>query len=516
MELRDYLRGLRRYLLWIILMVAVGAGVGYGWAQLQTPVFQATSDGLIQERDTPDAEGSLIGDTMARSKVQTYLAMSTWKMVAERTIADLGLDTTPEAINARVSTSNPTDTAILQVTARAPTAQDAAALADAWIVSISVAIDEVEGDGTAGSAPLTLYVASSASIPVDPIYPDPLVAVIVGGVLGLGVGIAFMLMRTISDRRIRAVDDIEARVHLPVIGSIPVSSELSGGKRLFDMSAVTGGKGARFAVAEALRALRTNLQFMDVDDPPRVIVVTSPLPADGKSTIACNLAQTLAAAGRPVVLIDGDLRRAALATTMGLTGGAGLTDVLSGRVELAEVMQRAPQMKNLFVLTAGSTPPNPSEVLGSLRMKKLLDDLAEHASVIIDAPPLLPVTDGAVLTHQSDGAIIVANAGKTTYDVLEKAVETLRKSAGRALGVVVNRAPLRGPDASPYTYAYRREYGTGSTLPDEQPRHDAGAGFDVGAAIRRGRGEADAAPGPRRGGRAAPAEQPVSQPGARD
>ncbi len=223
---------------------------------------------------------------------------------------------------------------------------------------------------------------------------------------------------------------------------------------------------------------------MDVDHPPRTIVVTSPLPGDGKSTIACNLALTLAAAGSAVVLVDGDLRRSTVATTMGLPGGAGLSDVLAGRAALAEVLQRTPKSPNLLVLAAGSVPPNPSEVLGSERMHTLIADLAKHAIVIIDAPPLLPVTDGAVLTHQADGALVVVTLGKTTDDLLEKSLDTLRKARGRALGIVLNKAPLRGVDASPYSYEYRARV---------RPRGDAGrrpAGerpLRIGTADRRDR-----------------------------
>jgi capsular exopolysaccharide synthesis family protein len=147
---------------------------------------------------------------------------------------------------------------------------------------------------------------------------------------------------------------------------------------------------------------------------------------------------------------------------MGLPGGAGLSDVLSGRAEIADVLQRTPRYDNLFVLTAGSTPPNPSEVLGSERMRRLIDDLAQHATVIIDAPPLLPVTDGAVLTHQADGALVVVSLGKTTYDLLERSLDTISKAGGRALGVVLNKAPIKGVDASAYSYEYRRDYGLAS------------------------------------------------------
>ena len=241
--------------------------------------------------------------------------------------------------------------------------------------------------------------------------------------------------------------------------------------RLIDPSTSgSTGKNGTFAVSEALRALRTNLQFMDVDHPPKTIVVTSPLPGDGKSTVACNLALTLAAAGTTVVLVDGDLRRSMVAKTMGLPGGAGLSDVLAGRASLAEVLQRTPKSNNLLVLAAGSVPPNPSEVLGSERMHTLIADLAKHATVIIDAPPLLPVTDGAVLTHQADGALVVVTLRKTTFDLLDKALDTLRKARGRPLGIVLNRAPLRGADAAAYSYEYRRDYSSSAAAPPCRPR----------------------------------------------
>jgi capsular exopolysaccharide synthesis family protein len=465
MELREYLRGLRRHWLAICLMTLVGLAAALGWYVLQTPVYQATAIGLVQTREVAQEQEqneNLIlvpeFDSFARSKVPTYMEMATWRVVAEGVIADLGLDGSPSEAVSRITIENPADTNMIRVTATGSSPADAVALAEAWLQSLSAAIDDTEGDGTEGSAPVSIFVTQSAILPDAPIFPDLSTALIVGGVLGFGVGIAFALMRTASDRRIRGADGVESRTGLPVIGTIPLTN--SGDSRLFDASTLPE-KGARFAVSEALRSMRTNLQFMDVDNPPRAIVVTSPVPSDGKSTIACNLATTLAAGGKPVVLVDGDLRRSTIAKTMGLPGGAGLSDVLSGRAEIADVLQRTSQHENLFVLTAGSTPPNPSEVLGSERMRRLIDDLAEHATVIIDAPPLLPVTDGAVLTHQADGALVVVSLGKTTYDLLEKSLDTIAKAGGRALGVVLNRAPLKGVDSSAYSYEYRRDYGLG-------------------------------------------------------
>lgn len=457
MELRDYLRGLRRHWVAILLMTIVGVGAGYGWTMLQTPVYVAGASGYVVSKATEDVGISTIGDNLARSRVQSYLDIAGWRSVADNAIDDLGLDTTPEELVNRVTVENPDDTVIMRITAEGRTPQEARELAEAWIRAMKIEIDAIEGDGTAGSAPVTVIPGDSASLPSSPAFPDVQIALMVGGILGFGFGVAFAMIRTASDRRIRSAADVEERTDVAVVGSIPIAPGLDSNERLVDPAA-SGGKGHSFAVNEALRALRTNLQFMDVDHPPKTIVVTSPLPGDGKSTIACNLALTLAAAGTTVVLVDGDLRRSMVAKTMGLPGGAGLSDVLAGRASLSEVLQRTPKSNNLLVLAAGSVPPNPSEVLGSERMHTLIGDLAKHATVIIDAPPLLPVTDGAVLTHQADGALVVVTLGKTTHDLLEKALDTLRKARGRALGVVLNKVPLRGVDSAQYSYEYRRDY----------------------------------------------------------
>jgi tyrosine-protein kinase len=481
MELREYLRGLRRHWLAIVLMMLVGVGAAFGWYLLQTPVYQATAIGLVQTRHdaTSDENQSLVVgpqyDSYAATKVPTYMEMATWKVVAEDVIKDLGLNESPDEVVSRVTIENPPQTTMIRVTATGATPADASALGAAWLNSLSKTIDETEGTGTPPVAPVSMIITPSAVLPDLPVFPDLRTALIVGGVLGLGVGIAFALMRTASDRRIRTADDVESRTGLPVVGTIPLANV--GDSRMLDATTLSG-TGAQFAVAEALRSLRTNLQFMDVDNPPRAIVVTSPVPSDGKSTIACNLAYTLAAGGKAVVLIDGDLRRSTVAKTMGLPGGAGLSDVLSGRAEIADVLQRTPRSENLFVLTAGSTPPNPSEVLGSERMRRLIDDLAQHAMVIIDAPPLLPVTDGAVLAHQTDGALLVISMGRTTYDLLEKSIDTLTKAGGRALGVVLNKAPLKSVDSSAYSYEYRRDYGLSARSTTASSVEDQG--FNLG------------------------------------
>lgn len=459
MELRDYLRGLRRHWLAIVLMTLVGIGIGFGWVRLQVPVYEAVASGLVRSAADQSDNALQVFDSAAMQKVPTYLQMAAWKEVAQGAIDQLGLETTTQQVAELVEVDNPDSTALIMVTARGESPEAAAALAEAWISSLTTTIDRVEGDET-GTAPMTIYLASSASAPTAPIFPDLRTSLMVGGLLGLGFGVGFALIRTASDRRLRVADDIEDRSGIPLIGSIPAAPRGSAG--LVALRAADANRQGG-AIAEAFRSLRTNLQFVDVDNPPRKIVITSAMPGDGKSTVACNLAVALAASGQSVALVDGDLRRPTVAATMGLIQAAGLTDVLSGRVDLVDVLQRVSGMPSLVVLAAGATPPNPSEILGSARMHDLLDQLAQHAIVIIDAPPLLPITDGAVLASQSDGAILVASVGKTTYDLVDKSVDALSKANSRALGLVLNNVPLRGVDASPYSRAYGDAYAAQAT-----------------------------------------------------
>ena len=457
MELRDYLRGLRRHWLAIVLMTLLGVGTAYGWSLLQTPVYQATASGVVQAKTEYEDGQLLVDDSAARIKVPTLLDMAGWEEVAERAIDDLGLEASPESVVSRITVENPDGTSIIRFTATANSPDEAAALAQAWIDALAATVVVVDGDDS--PTDINIYSAAAAAVSRTPVFPDTRTALIVGGVLGLGAGVAFALVRTASDRRVRATDDVESKLHVPVMGMIPSSSALTGTSKLLTDTTVEHA----FPVAEALRSLRTNLRFMDVDNPPRKIVVSSPLPGDGKSTIACNLALTLARSGEPVVLVDGDLRRPTVATNLELPGGAGLSDVLTGRAALADVLQRTPHDAHLLVLGAGTIPPNPSEVLGSTRMRQLLEELAKHATVIIDAPPLLAVTDGAVLAQQADGVLLIVGVGKTNYDFVERALDAVRKANGRPLGLVLNKIPRKGGDASPYaSAAYVKEYAESS------------------------------------------------------
>lgn len=471
MELRDYLRILRAHWLGIVLLTILGATIAYGWSALQPRVYTAEASGYVAATNTgSDTGSSLVGDQLARGKLDSYVDIGSWRSVAEYAIADLGLDTTPEQLVNQVEVTSPLDTVIIHVSASAGTPEEARDLAESWIRGMVAQIDEIEGDGTAGSAAITLIPGDSARLPSSPSLPNTRLNVALGALIGLALGIGYAVIRHVLDRRVRNPRDIERETGVSVVGTLPLEKDLTNDRRILIFDGPTRTQNSS-AVTEAMRELRTNLQFMDVDNPPRVIVVSSPLPGDGKSTTAANLAISLAAAGQRVVLIDADLRRPVVSSLFDLPEGAGLTDVLAGRAEFIDVVHAADSAGNLAVLGAGRIPPNPSEVLGSQRMRDLLKSLRERATVIVDSPPTIPVTDAAVLSTGADGVLLVVSAGRTTYEMMQKALENISKANGRVLGVVLNKVPKRGAGAAYYGYQYQGYYATPEDEPGKKRRH---------------------------------------------
>lgn len=199
---------------------------------------------------------------------------------------------------------------------------------------------------------------------------------------------------------------------------------------------------------------------MSLDDPPRAIVITSSNPSEGKSTVVSNLGRVLAQAGQPVLIIDGDLRRPMQHKEFGLDSRIGLTEVLTGDLHVDEAIQQT-DAENLYVLTAGRIPPNPSEVTGSQQMVDLIERLKQDYFVLIDAPPLLPVTDAGLLAGAADGALLVIRVGKTYKEQVEAAAETLKHVGAKLLGTVLNGATKR--NMGEVVYGYGKGYAYGQT-----------------------------------------------------
>jgi capsular exopolysaccharide synthesis family protein len=459
MELQDYLRILRAHWVGVLVLTVLGIAAAGAYSLGQPKVYEANATGFVTTKSPNPAEAS-IADTYAKSRVTSYVAIATSSRTADAVIKQLNLSTTPAALIGDISVSQPTDTVLVDISARAGTPVSAQTLANAWVDALATQVAEIEGDkATQGQQPLRMLSYGSAALPSSPVLPRTKLNLAAGLVLGLLLGFAYAVVRKQLDRRLRSAEEVEKTFGVSVIGQIPVSSRMRQDKsQVLQLAVTEAGDTKNFGTAEAFRKLRTNLAYMDVDHPPRIIVVTSPKQSDGKSTIAANLAAAIAIGGQPVTLIDCDLRRPTVAESLGMVDGTGLTDVLVGRVKVADVLQAHPDVPGLSVLASGAIPPNPSELLGSQAMRTLVTDLAGETIVIMDAPPLLPVTDAAVLTRSADGALIVISHGDTLDSELAASLAHVSAVHGRTLGVIFNRMRKSAAGGAAYGDYYRYDY----------------------------------------------------------
>jgi succinoglycan biosynthesis transport protein ExoP len=255
-----------------------------------------------------------------------------------------------------------------------------------------------------------------------------------GAAVGLVLALAVVVVRTRLDRSVRNDEDVRDATGTEVVGRVHEDRHAfkRGAVRTSDISSST---------AESYRAVGAFLRYAPLEHRPQVVTVTSALAGEGKSTVAVNLALSLARSGSRVVLVDANLARPRLARYLEVADGVGLVDVLTGSVPLDQAVQQW-QDSALAVLPAGPMPRNPSELLGSGQMRALLKSLrGTHDFVIVDAPPVLPVADGAVLAALADGCLLVTRSGKTRREQLADTAAAIQRISGRVLGVVVNRVP---------------------------------------------------------------------------
>lgn len=305
----------------------------------------------------------------------------------------------------------------------------------------------------------SVRVVEPAVIPVEPIKPNKPLSLVLALLLGLGLGAGAAFLRENMDRSIHTREDLqEVAPHLPVLGLIPRIPEALGGDRgrgvpdqatrgVKDLShRLITGRDPRSPVSEAYRSLRTNISFSAVDSAHKVLVFSSALPGDGKSTTCANLAITLAQQGMRVLLVDADMRKGVLNEVLGEFRAPGLSDVLVGEVELTEAVRSIDlgESGRLEFLPSGSLPPNPAELIGSERAHRLVEGLSElYDMVLLDAPPLNLVTDAALLGSYADGVVVVARSGVTERGAVSYAVEQLGAVRAPVLGTVLNDIDVR-------------------------------------------------------------------------
>lgn len=380
-------------------------------------------------------------------RVKSYADLLTGEKIASRVVDRLELSETPRTLATKISASSNLDTVILRISVTDSAPGRAQVLAQTVSEEFVGYVAELETPPGKDEATIKATIIDAATEPSAPISPQPLRNLALGLIVGALLGTALAVLRESLDRSIKTVRELEALVSAPIIGTIS-----------FDSSAIDtpliSSLDTYAPRAEAFRVLRTNLQFIDPDIERKVFVITSSLPGEGKTTTAVNLALALAEGGEKVALVEGDLRRPKISEYLRLESAVGLTTVLIGKLPVDEAMQTTAN-QDLAVLTSGSTPPNPAELLKSSAMRTIIASLREtYDIVLIDAPPLLPVTDGALLAAQADGALLVVRHGKTTTDQVSMAVERLEAVGATPVGVIFNMTPSKGGDGYGYGYGY--------------------------------------------------------------
>jgi len=334
-----------------------------------------------------------------------------------------------------------------------------------------------EAQVSAGLKASNIRIVDAAEVPKRPVKPRVLLNLALGVVLGLGLGVGLAFFQEYLDDTLKTPDEVEQLVRLPALGVIPLFSP-NGATRASEEKLISIGHHRREprslgiqtgpAVLEAFRSLRTSI-LLSANPVPKIILITSALPGEGKTTITVNLAATLASLGSRVAIVDCDMRRPACHRATGVPNEPGFVQCLTGRVELRDAILPVPGVANLSVIPCGPIPPNPAELLSSPLAAELFGRLrGEFEYVILDSPPLLSVADARVLSTVSDAVALVVRAYETSYDVVRRARSLLYDAGARILGVALNDVDVRkGGYGYGYYYRYGYGYGYGAVADSE-------------------------------------------------
>lgn len=447
MGLNDYVKILRSRWITVCVTALVTILGAVLYTLLQTPQYQASTRLFVSTGAGRSLSDIYTGNRLSQDRVLSYTQLIMGETLAQRTIDRLDLDMDAKTLAKNVKAKSKPNTVLIDVSVEDESPVRARDIANALSDEFVLMARQLETPTPGAKPDARVVVEQRASIPEKPVVPKKARNIALGIVLGGALGLGLAVVRDQFDNTIKSQEILEEVTGTGAVGYIPFD------KKIHEVPTLSFDND-NSGTAEAFRKLRTNLQFLAVDSPPRAIVVTSSSPSEGKSTTSINIALALAEAEHNVILIDGDLRRPRLAKYLGLLGSVGLSNVLSGGAQLDDVLQHT-RFPRLTVLASGPIPPNPSELLGSLATKKLLSELRERFDyAIIDSSPLLAVTDGAILAADADGVLLVVRTGKTKRDQLAHAVGMLNDVGAALLGAVLTMTPTRGSGSYSYNYYY--------------------------------------------------------------
>lgn len=473
MDLRDFIRLLRRRWHVVLALTLIGIGGAVGITESTTPMYQASVQTFVSLRDADGTSSAYQDNLFSQARVKSYAKLVDSPSVTASVIHDLTLSLSPEQLASRISASVPVDTVLVDITVRDSSPTRARDMANAVGARFAKVIGRLEAPAAGKPSPVSVTVVRPADLPRTPVSPRVPLNLGLGLVVGVGLGIGLAVLREALDTSVKTREDLQALTGSGALGVIGYDRRAKTNPLITQLD-------SRSPRSEAFRGLRTNLRFVDVDAPPKVVVLTSCVSAEGKSTTTCNLGLTMASAGMRTIVVEADLRSPSVADYMGLEGAVGLTDVLSGGARLDDVLQQWGDLP-LQVLASGELPPNPSELLSSAQMVDLLAQLRKRADfVLVDTPPVIPVTDAAVLARECDGAILVVRYGRADKELVRRAMDSLDKVGTRLLGTVLTMTPMKGKQGY---YARSRVYHRPASPVAAHPAVPAEAGETVAAPV---------------------------------
>jgi capsular exopolysaccharide synthesis family protein len=433
MEPRRVIAALRTGWWLPLLGLIVGGGAALLVSHQQTPLYTSTTQFFVSTTITAPSAQVVQGNQYAVQRAPAYARLITGQDMAGRVIDRLKLDESTGELRSEIDANVVTNTGLIDVTVTDPSPKRARDIADAVGVEGNTMIAALESPSGASASPVKLTVTDQPSIASAPSSPATKRNVATGALLGLLVGAGIALARA---RPIHSVKDAQQAAELmdaPVLGHVVRDKALAKRHVIDDRD--------DDLAAENFRQLRNSLRWLDVENPPTVIMVSSAVPSEGTTTVVVNLALVLADAGRKVTVVDANLRKPNVSAYLGMTGGGGLSDILAGTADVTDVAERHGE-RDMWVIPAGSRPSNPGELLASSQMRSLLDKLrGDNDYVLIDAPPVLPVADSSGFAGYTDGVLFLVRYDSTLTRELGQATALLQRVRATVLGVLLNIVP---------------------------------------------------------------------------
>lgn len=513
-DLRQYIALLLHWAWLLILAAALAGAAAYFISSRQQPIYQATTTILIDEAPGTQQGNDYQSILSSERRARTYAQLLTTSPLLEAVIDELKLPYSTERLRDALSVQSVRDTQLIKLQVRDSDPQRAAQVANTLvqqfaaqtqqlqnarygaskanlqeqIAQLEAQIQQTETQlarlGQTASERATrerlettlaqlrqsqanllqsyeqvrlaeaattssIVAVEPAQAPSEPVAPRVLLNTLLAAFVGLLLALGLVFLKETLDDSVKHPDQLKQAFDLPILALLPHSPTNQGHRPIVVEQ-------PRAPVAEAFRTLRTNIEFAGVDRPLRSLLVTSPAPGDGKTHVALNLAAIIAQAGREVALVDADLRRPALHQRLALSNRDGLSELFIQPQPHLNGSLRKTEIPGVSAITAGKLPPNPAELLGSERLGTIFAQVRTRVDLIVlDAPPVIAVTDAVVLAPRVDGVLLVVRVGRTRMGALRQTLEQLQRAGAHVVGIVLNDAPL---GRSRYGYIYQHYY----------------------------------------------------------